>query len=60
MGKGCLIIKLKPRYLEEREKRTYTEAGVKRILFAFARDIGCKWSDAKLKAFIESEFDFDS
>ena len=60
MGKDCLMIQLRPRYLEERAKRTYKEENVKHILFAFARDIGCKWSDAKLKAFIESVFDFDS
>lgn len=59
MGKECLKIQLRPRYLEERAKRTYTEDGVKRILFTFARELGCKWSDAKLNAFIESVFDFD-
>ena len=52
-------MKLVPRYLQLRNERTYTEVQVKNILYAFARDLGCKWSEAKLRAFIESVFDFD-
>lgn len=55
----AMIVQLRPKFKELREARTYTEAGVKRVLFAFARDLGCDWSDDKLKAFIESAFDFD-
>lgn len=59
MSKQALIVKLAPRYLQLRNERTYTEVQVKNILYAFARDLGCKWTEAKLRAFIESVFDFD-
>ena len=52
-------MKLVPRYQQLRNERTYTEVQVKNILYAFARDLGCKWTEAKLRAFIESVFDFD-
>lgn len=42
-----------------RDQRTYTEPAVKRILYSFARDLGCKWSKQKLEAFVETAFDFD-
>ena len=54
-----MILQLRPKFQELRDARTYKEAGVKRILFEFARDIGCDWPDAKLRAFIEQCFDFD-
>lgn len=54
-----MILQLRPKLQELRDARTYKEAGVKRILFEFARDIGCTWSDKRLRAFIEQCFDFD-
>ena len=59
MAEKTLLVKLIPHYLQLRNERTYTEVQVKNILYAFARDLGCKWTEAKLRAFIESVFDFD-
>ena len=59
MSKQTLIISMLPKFLELREQRTYSEAQVKKILFGFARDLGCKWSDEELQQFVESVFDFD-
>lgn len=59
MAETALILQLRPKLQELRDARTYKEAGVKRIMFEFARDIGCDWPDAKLRAFIEQCFDFD-
>lgn len=59
MAEQALILQLRPKLQELRDARMYTEAGVKRIMFEFARDIGCKWSDTRLRAFIEQCFDFD-
>lgn len=50
---------MRPKFLELRDARTYTEPQVKKILFGFARDLGCKWNDEELHAFIETVFDFD-
>lgn len=58
-GRKALILELRPKFQELRGARTYDEAGVKRILYKFARSIGCKWSDAKLQAFIEQCFNYD-
>lgn len=60
MTKKALILKLVPRYQQLRNERMYSEEQVKAILFAFARDLGCKWDDGRLRAFVESVFDFDS
>lgn len=59
MSSKSLIIKLRPRYLELRDARTYREADVKNILYAFARDIGCDWPEDELRDFIETVFNFD-
>lgn len=59
MAEKTLIMQLIPRYQQLRNERTYTEAQVKAILFGFARDLGCKWSDERLRSFVESVFDFD-
>ena len=59
MAETALILKLRPTFQELRDRRTYTEASVKRILFSFARDLGCKWSDERLRKFIDTAFDFD-
>ena len=59
MAEKTLLVKLVPRYQQLRNERTYSEEQVKAILFSFARDLGCKWSDGRLKAFVESVFDFN-
>lgn len=59
MSQKTLILKLVPRYQQLRDEQTYSEAQVKSILYTFARDLGCKWSEAHLRSFIESAFDFD-
>ena len=53
------LIKMFPDKQELRDKRTYIEANVKKILYSFARDLGCKWRKKKLEAYIETAFDFD-
>lgn len=55
----ALILTMRPKFQELRDERTYSEVQVKRILFAFARDLGCKWTDKRLNEFIETAFDFD-
>ena len=40
----ALILNLRPDNPKSRDNRTYTEVQVKKILYAFARDLGCKWS----------------
>ena len=59
MSKQTLIISMRPKFMELREQRTYSEAQVKKILFGFARDLGCKWNDEELRSVIETVFDFD-
>jgi len=59
MAEKTLIVRLVPKFQQLRDERTYTEVQVKSILYGFARDLGCKWPEAKLRAFIESVFDFD-
>ena len=53
MAETALILQLRPTFRQLRAQRTYTEEGVKRILFSFARDLGCKWSDERLRKFID-------
>lgn len=55
----AIILQMRPKFQELRDARTYTEVQVKEILFGFARDLGCKWTDEDLRAFIETAFDFD-
>ena len=38
----CIIMELRPAKQSERDKRVYQEAGVKKILFKFARALGCR------------------
>ncbi len=54
----AMILQMRPKVEELRDDRTYTEAQVKRILFAFARDLGCKWRKDRLERIIETAFDF--
>ena len=55
----ALILELRPDKVSERDKRVYREPQVKQIMYAFARDLGCKWRADKLRKFIETAFDFD-
>lgn len=55
----ALILELRPPKVSERDKRVYREPQVKQIMYAFARDLGCKWRADKLRKFIETAFDFD-
>jgi len=59
MSTKTLVIKLVPKFQELRNNRTYREEDVKKILFEFARDLGCRWSSERLREFIETAFDFD-
>jgi hypothetical protein len=59
MSSKTLFVKLVPQYQRLRNERLYSEAQVKKILRAFARDIGCNWPESRLNEFIESVFDFD-
>lgn len=54
-----MVIKMLPRQTEQREARIYAESDVKKLLFAFARDIGCNWRADKLRNFIETAFNYD-
>lgn len=53
------MLQLRPKFQQLRDERTYTERDVKNILYAFARDLGCKWRADKLRRFIETAFNFD-
>ena len=55
----CIIMGLRPQKQAERESRMYREPAVKKILYGFARDIGCKWRADKLRRYIDTVFDFD-
>lgn len=55
----CIVLKLRPKFQELRDARTYTEPQVKKILYNFARDLGCEWRKERLEKFIETAFDFD-
>lgn len=59
MSENCIVMKLRPKFKELRDERTYTELQVKDILYHFARDLGCKWEKDRLKKFIDTAFDFD-
>ncbi len=60
MSSKTLFVKLVPEYKRLRNERMYSERQVKAILRAFARDLGCNWSELRLNEFIESVFDFDN
>lgn len=55
----ALILEMRPKFQELRDRRSYSEPQVKQILYAFARDLGCKWRRKRLDAFIETVFNFD-
>lgn len=49
----CLILKFRP----NRKELMFSEDEVKKLMYEFARDLGCKWRASKLRAFIESAFE---
>lgn len=55
---ACKIIPFRPAQVQERDKRVYSEDSVKKILYGFARDLGCRWHADRLRRFIETEFNF--
>lgn len=57
MAEKALILELRPKARELRSARKYTEEQVKRILYAFARDLGCKWRADKLRKFVDTVFE---
>lgn len=59
MAETALLVEMRPKFQELRDKRTYSEVQVKQILYAFARDLGCKWRKKRLDEFIGSVFNFD-
>ena len=57
MSEPCKIIPFRPVHVQERKTRTYTVPHVKKILYCFARDLGCKWRKQRLEKFIDTVFD---
>lgn len=49
MSKQSLLLQLRPQCERMQEERRYTDSDVKEMLFAFARDLGCKWRSDKLR-----------
>lgn len=56
MSEPCKIIPFRPAQVQARDSLTYQESDVKEILYAFARDIGCRWRADKLRKFIDTAF----
>lgn len=54
----CIIMQLRPKWQELRDRRTYTEPQVKRIMLGFAHDLGVDMSDEQLWQEIEETFNF--
>jgi len=57
MAEKALILEMRPKAQELRSARKYTEEQVKSILYAFARDLGCKWRADKLRKFVDTVFE---
>ena len=55
----CIIMKLRPKFQELRDSRTYTEPQVKEILYGYARDLGDKRRRKTIMAEINEIFNFD-
>lgn len=58
MAEKALLIEMRPKIQEMRDARTYSELQVKQVLYAFARDLGCRWRKKRLEDFIEKAFNF--
>lgn len=55
-GTKALILELRPKLHQQEGEPVYTEADVKQVMFAFARDLGCKWRNKRLENFINMVF----
>lgn len=53
MSQQSLIMQLRPQIGRLQEERKYSDSDVKKMLFAFARDLGCKWRRDRLERFID-------
>lgn len=56
MSRETLLLQLRPHIGRLQEEPCYTGSDVKKMLFAFARDLGCKWRRDRLERFIDSAF----
>lgn len=56
MSNESLLLQLRPQAGRLQEERKYTDSDVKKMLFAFARDLGCKWRKDRLERFIGKAF----
>ena len=56
MSTQAMEMKLRQFYERKQEERIYTDSDVKKMLYAFARDLGCKWRADRLRQYIESGF----
>jgi hypothetical protein len=56
MSEHLLLMELRPQVERMQEERRWTDSDVKKMLFAFARDLGCKWRRDKLNRVIDKAF----
>lgn len=55
----AIVLKLRPKFQELRDCRTYTEPQVKEILYGYARDLGDRRHKKTIMAEIDEIFNFD-
>lgn len=56
MSKESLLVQLRPQAGLLHGERRWSDAEVKKMLFAFARDLGCKWRKSHLERVIDQAF----
>lgn len=56
MSKESLLVQLRPQAGRLQGERRWCDAEVKKMLFAFARDLGCKWRKSHLERVIDQAF----
>ena len=56
MSKESLLLQLRPQAGRLQGERRWSDADVKKMLFAFARDLGCKWRKSHLERVIDQAF----
>lgn len=56
MSKESLLLQLRPQVGRMQGERRWSDADVKKMLFAFARDLGCKWRKSHLERVIDQAF----
>ena len=56
MSKESLLLQLRPQVWRLQGERRWSDADVKKMLFAFARDLGCKWRKSHLERVIDQAF----